>query len=255
MTLLLAVGCSNDTAPSSAPDPPPTQTQPSDAVADSTPGDPPAETQPAVTAESSEPPAQADATQPAPPPAEESTKPRVVLSTSKGDIVLELDAEKAPISVKNFLEYVDAGFYNGTIFHRVIPTFMVQGGQFLPGMEKRTEGIRPEIQNEWQNGLSNVRGSVAMARLGRQPNSATAQFFINVKDNLILDQPRDGAGYAVFGKVVSGMDVVEAIRVVPTTTKTVTVIVERDGASREMQVPHGDVPTEDVILKTARKLP
>lgn len=145
----------------------------------------------------------------------------VKMTTSMGDIVLELNQEKAPISVKNFLSYADKGFYDGTIFHRVIPTFMVQGGGFTKDMtQKPTEA---PIKNEWENGLKNTRGTVAMARIGDQrPNpktvdSATAQFFINVADNDFLDRPQpDGGAYAVFGKVVSGMDVVDKIKDVKT---------------------------------------
>jgi peptidyl-prolyl cis-trans isomerase A (cyclophilin A) len=137
--------------------------------------------------------------------------PRVKIKTTEGDIVLELDAEKAPITVDNFIRYAKEGFYNGTIFHRVMKDFMIQGGGFTIDMEKK-EPSRPGIKNEWKNGLGNKRGTIAMARLGNQPDSATAQFFINVVDNPMLDQPRDGAGYAVFGKVVEGMDVVDKIR-------------------------------------------
>lgn len=150
-------------------------------------------------------------------PAETSAKaaagnPRVTLKTTLGDIVIELDAQKAPISTENFVRYAADGHYNGTIFHRVIKDFMIQGGGFNAEMDEKREGLRPGITNEWQNGLKNVRGSIAMARLGGQADSGTAQFFINVVDNAMLDTPRDGAGYAVFGKVVGGMDVVDKIR-------------------------------------------
>ncbi len=142
--------------------------------------------------------------------------PRVVMQTSMGKIVLELDAEKAPVSVENFLAYVDDKFYDGTIFHRVIPNFMIQGGGFDTGRKQKE--TRAPIKNEAKNGLKNDRGTIAMARTG-DPNSATAQFFINVVDNANLDYPRpDGHGYAVFGKVVEGMDVVDKIKDVPTTT-------------------------------------
>jgi FKBP-type peptidyl-prolyl cis-trans isomerase len=142
--------------------------------------------------------------------------PRVKMETSLGDIILELDADKAPITVDNFLQYAKDGFYNGTIFHRVISDFMIQGGGFTAEMEKKTEGIREPIKNEWKNGLKNERGTIAMAR-SRAPDSATAQFFINVVDNTRgskrdLDTPRAGAAYAVFGKVVEGLDVVDRIR-------------------------------------------
>jgi FKBP-type peptidyl-prolyl cis-trans isomerase/cyclophilin family peptidyl-prolyl cis-trans isomerase len=138
-------------------------------------------------------------------------KPHVTLETTLGDIVLELDGEKAPISTANFLKYVDSGYYNGTIFHRVISNFMIQGGGFTPEMSKKSEGLQPPIKNEWQNGLKNLRGTIAMART-RAPDSATAQFYINVVDNGMLDQPRSGAAYAVFGKVVEGMTTVDSIR-------------------------------------------
>ncbi len=157
----------------------------------------------------------------------------VKLKTSMGEILLELNEEKAPITVENFVKYVEDDFYNGTIFHRVIENFMIQGGGFTPEMEQKP--TRAPIENEWKNGLSNKRGTVAMARLGNQPDSATAQFFINVSENDFLDQPRDGAGYAVFGKVVDGMEVVEKIRKVKTTTRG----------------RMGDVPVEPVVIEKA----
>ena len=139
----------------------------------------------------------------------------VQMDTSKGAIILELDGEKAPITVANFLQYADDGYYEGTIFHRVIPQFMIQGGGFDKDMNQRPP--REAIKNEWQNGLKNVRGTIAMARRGGQPDSATSQFFINVVDNPNLDQSeRDGAAYAVFGRVADGMDVVDAIRYLKT---------------------------------------
>jgi len=159
---------------------------------------------------------------------------RVKLATSAGDIVLELDREKAPKTVDNFLQYVRDGHYNGTVFHRVIPTFMIQGG----GMDaKMTEKpTRAAIPLEARNGLNNVRGTVAMARTS-DPNSATAQFFINVVDNAFLDaaNARDGNGYAVFGKVVDGMDVVDKIKAVPTATRGM----------------HQNVPTMPVTIQKA----
>jgi len=139
----------------------------------------------------------------------------VVMKTSAGEIVLELDPEKAPISTANFIGYVDQGFYNGLIFHRVISNFMIQGGGFGPDMKQKATGAA--IKNEWRNGLKNTRGTIAMARTAIV-DSATSQFFINVVDNTMLDQPRDGAAYAVFGKVVKGMEVVDAIRNVATAT-------------------------------------
>jgi peptidyl-prolyl cis-trans isomerase A (cyclophilin A) len=159
---------------------------------------------------------------------------KVKLATSAGDIVIELDAEKAPKTVDNFLKYVKAGHYNGTIFHRVIPTFMIQGGGMTADMKEKP--TRAPIALESRNGLSNVRGSVAMARTG-DPNSATSQFFVNVNDNDRLDaaNARDGNGYAVFGKVVSGMDVVDKIRAVPTGNKG----------------PHNDVPDTPITITKA----
>ena len=186
--------------------------------------------------------AAAQETQPQPPPpqnppsAAQEEYVYVLMTTSKGEIVLELDKQKAPVTVANFLAYTDKEFYDGTIFHRVIKDFMIQGGGFQPGMtQKKTE---KGIVNEWKNGLKNKRGTIAMARLGGQPDSATAQFFINVKDNDALDTPRDGAAYAVFGKVVAGMKAVDAIRAVPTG--------QRQG--------YGDVPVEDVVIQKVRRI-
>ncbi len=161
--------------------------------------------------------------------------PQVALDTSHGPIVVELDAAKAPISTANFLAYVDAGHYDGTIFHRVIKTFMIQGGGFTADMQQK--GTRAPIKNEWKNGLKNVRGTLAMARTS-VPDSATSQFFINVVDNAFLDSPSGGAAYAVFGRVVSGMEAVDAIRSVATTTKG----------------GHGDVPTTPVLIKSAKRV-
>jgi cyclophilin family peptidyl-prolyl cis-trans isomerase len=142
---------------------------------------------------------------------------KVTMETSKGTIELELDADKAPISVSNFVNYVKKGFYDGTIFHRVIPGFMIQGGGFTENMEQKTAD-KP-IPKESKNGLKNDRGTIAMARTS-DPNSATAQFFINVANNDNLNYPSfDGFGYAVFGKVTKGLDVVDAIVKAPTTTK------------------------------------
>jgi len=146
---------------------------------------------------------------------DKTTAPRVLLATSAGDIVLQLDAEKAPKSVANFLEYVKSGHYDGTVFHRVMDGFMIQGGGFTPDMAQKP--TRAPIPLESRNGLKNERGTVAMARTS-VPDSATSQFFINVVDNSSkLDYPKpDGNGYAVFGKVVAGMDVVDRIRAVET---------------------------------------
>lgn len=154
----------------------------------------------------------------------------VKLHTNHGIITIQLDAEKAPISSKNFLDYVNAGFYNNVVFHRVIPNFMIQGGGFEPGMKQKP--VNAAIQNEAANGLKNEQYSIAMARTG-DPHSATAQFFINTKNNSFLDYPgQDGWGYCVFGKVVEGKEVVDAINKVKT------------GSSGF----HQDVPKEDVII-------
>jgi cyclophilin family peptidyl-prolyl cis-trans isomerase len=151
--------------------------------------------------------------------AQKAQNPVVVIETSLGTMTAELHADKAPKSVANFLQYVKAGFYSGTIFHRVIRTFMIQGGGFTATMTKKA--TRPPIPNESANGLSNILGSLAMARTA-DPNSATAQFFINTKDNLPLDKGRasDGVGYAVFGNLIEGLDVLEKIASVPVTTKS-----------------------------------
>ena len=157
------------------------------------------------------------------------------VTTSLGSFTLELDPQNAPVSAKNFADYVAEAFYDGTVFHRIIPTFMIQGGGHTADLAKKQ--TRKPITNEWRNGLKNTRGSIAMARLSGNPDSATSQFFINVVDNGFLDQPQgDGAAYAVFGKVVSGMDVVDRIRVVPT------------GRRGDM----GDVPLKPVVIESIR---
>ena len=155
---------------------------------------------------------------------------KVKLATSAGDIVVELDAAKSPKTVANFLEYVKAGHYDGTIFHRVIENFMIQGGGMTADMKEKI--TRAPIGLESRNGLTNQRGTIAMARTA-DPNSATAQFFINVKDNDFLNQAQshDGNGYTVFGKVVQGMDVVDKIRATPTGP--------------------GDVPLQPIVIKKA----
>ena len=139
--------------------------------------------------------------------------PHVLLNTSMGEIEIELEAEKAPVSVKNFLEYVESGYYDGTVFHRVIPGFMIQGGGFNEGLSQKK--TRAPIKNEADNGLHNVRGTLAMART-QNVDSATSQFFINHRDNDFLDHGTRDFGYAVFAKVVRGMDVVDQIAQVPT---------------------------------------
>ena len=160
--------------------------------------------------------------------------PRVLLATSLGDITLQLEPEKAPKTVANFLDYVKSGHYDGTVFHRVIGGFMIQGGGFTPDMMQKP--TKAPIPLESRNGLKNERGTVAMARTS-VPDSATSQFFINVVDNAMLDQPnsRDGQGYAVFGRVVAGMDVVDRIRAVETTSVG----------------GHQNVPTKPVLIRSA----
>ena len=160
-------------------------------------------------------------------------KPMVKLHTNLGTFTLQLDAEKAPLTVKNFLEYVNGGFYNGTVFHRVIPNFMIQGGGFEPGMKQKKTNA--PIKNEAANGLTNDTYTVAMARTS-DPHSATAQFFINTKSNFFLNHPgQDGWGYCVFGKVVEGTEVVDKIGNVKTGFRT----------------GHQDVPEEDVVITKA----
>jgi peptidyl-prolyl cis-trans isomerase A (cyclophilin A) len=146
-------------------------------------------------------------------PAAQGGKTVVTMKTSLGDVQIELDAERAPITVENFLAYVDAGFYDGTIFHRVIPNFMVQGGGFDSGMKQKS--TRPSIKNEAKNGLKNETGTLAMARTS-DPDSASSQFFINLVDNDFLNNGSRDVGYAVFARVTGGMDVVEKIAAVPT---------------------------------------
>lgn len=185
------------------------------------------------------PPAAPDEAAPAPEAAAPAAAPRVKLQTSMGDIVIELEADKAPLTVANFLQYVDDGHYSGTIFHRVINSFMIQGGGFTRSMQQKP--TREPVRNEAANGLKNKRGTLAMARTP-DPHSASAQFFINVADNAFLDHtspdPR-GFGYCVFGRVVEGMDVVDAIKAV------------RTGQAG----PHGDVPVEPIEIVEAVRLP
>ena len=162
------------------------------------------------------------------------SEPSVVLSTTLGEITIELYPEKAPVTVENFLAYVDAGFLDKTIFHRVIPGFVLQGGGFTEKMEQKK--TRPPIKNEAENGLKNNRGTLSMARTS-DINSATSQFFINLKDNSSLDHGTRDFGYAVFAKVTAGMDVVDKIAVVPT-------------GNRGM---FQDVPVKAVIIQSARR--
>ena len=164
--------------------------------------------------------------------------PKVEMETSKGKIVIELFPDKAPETVKNFLNYVETKYYDGTIFHRVIPNFMIQGGGFTTDMKRKSAGA--PIKNEADNGLKNERGTIAMARTG-DPHSATAQFFINAVNNDFLNhksKTQQGWGYVVFGKVITGMDVVDAISAVKTVTR---------GSYR-------DVPAETIEIRSARVL-
>jgi cyclophilin family peptidyl-prolyl cis-trans isomerase len=156
--------------------------------------------------------------------------PEVIIKTTQGDITVRLYRDKAPVTVENFLQYVAEGFYNGTIFHRVIPNFMIQGGGFLPDMTKKP--TRDPIVNEARNRLHNVRGTIAMARTN-VPDSATSQFFINQRTNLQLDWTPGSAGYTVFGEVTDGMDVVDFIAMSP--------VVQVGG--------HQDVPEEPIIIE------
>jgi peptidyl-prolyl cis-trans isomerase A (cyclophilin A) len=165
--------------------------------------------------------------------------PVVVLDTSMGEITIELDAEKAPITVANFLKYVDAKFYDNLSFHRVIPGFMIQGGGLDARLNEKRDGQRAPIKNESDNGLSNTKGTIAMARTNN-PNSATNQFFINHADNNRLDTA--GGGYTVFGKVIEGMPVVEKIAAVETTVRL-------SGDGNRM----ADVPVQPVLIKSVRR--
>ena len=169
----------------------------------------------------------------------EDINPKVVLETTKGKIVLELYPDNAPETVENFLSYVDSKYYDGTIFHRVIPRFMIQGGGFEPGMKRKRATWAP-IKNEADTGLKNDRGTISMARTG-DPHSATSQFFINSVNNDSLNfrsKTQQGWGYAAFGKVVEGMKTVDAISAVKTTSRP----------------PFRDVPAEPVVIKSARRL-
>jgi peptidyl-prolyl cis-trans isomerase A (cyclophilin A) len=163
--------------------------------------------------------------------------PQLEVKTSMGTITVELYEDKAPKSVENFLRYAQDDFFNGTVFHRVIPGFMIQGGGFTPDLKQKD--TRAPIQNEARNGLKNQTGTLAMARTS-DPHSATAQFFINLKDNSFLDNPgRDGWGYTVFGKVVQGFDIVQKIATVPTGNAG----------------PHQNVPNTPVVIESVKLLP
>ncbi len=166
--------------------------------------------------------------------------PIVVMDTTMGTIKIEVFTDKAPITAKNFLGYVNAGFYNGTVFHRVVPEFVIQGGGYLEDMTRKT--TNPPIKNESKNGLKNLRGTLSMARYS-DPDSATSQFFINLKDNAHLDPPPGGMGYAVFAKVIDGMGVVDKIATVATSTRSV------------QGTPFQNVPVKPVVVKSARVEP
>ena len=173
------------------------------------------------------------------PAAGDPANPRVLIETTKGNITVELFPARAPLTTENFLRYVKSGFYDGLMFHRVIPGFMVQGGGMMPDMTEKPNGT--PIPNEADNGLRNLRGTLAMARTG-EPHSATSQFFINVADNRFLDhrgKSIEGWAYAVFGQVLDGMDVVDAIVTVP----------------RGNRGPHGDVPLEPIVMQRVSVLP
>jgi peptidyl-prolyl cis-trans isomerase A (cyclophilin A) len=183
---------------------------------------------------------QAPATAPAPTPKPAPAGPFVSLEVSQGrqalgTIVIALNREKAPVSVDNFLQYVKAGHYDGTVFHRVMPAFMIQGGGYTPELVERP--TRPAIKNEARNGLRNSRGTLSMART-ENPDSATAQFFINVRDNHRLDFGIGGAGYAVFGEVVEGLEIADRISLTPTTPRG----------------PHQNAPQTSVVIRRAREL-
>jgi len=162
----------------------------------------------------------------------------IIFDTNYGSFTIELDFDKAPITSNNFQEYVDSGFYNGTIFHRVINDFMIQGGGFEPALTEKS--TNEPIENEANNGLSNMTGTLAMARTS-DPHSASSQFFINVNDNLFLDHKNttaQGWGYAVFGRVTEGMDTINKIKECKTSS----------------QLGHQDVPDEDVVINTAKSI-
>lgn len=174
--------------------------------------------------------------------------PVVVIETSLGTITAELYADKAPETVKNFLAYADDKFYDGTIMHRVIPRFMIQGGGYTPDMKEKKQ--RPPIKNEARKDVLNERGTLAMARL-KEPDTAAAEFFINTVDNPDLDKARasDGAGYCVFGKVLSGMDVVHKIERVETGVRTVKMEIN----AKVVMIDFEDVPVQDVLIKSVRR--
>jgi peptidyl-prolyl cis-trans isomerase A (cyclophilin A) len=174
--------------------------------------------------------------------------PVVIMKTSKGTIKIELFADKAPVTVKNFLGYVDEKFYDGTIFHRVISTFMIQGGGFTKTVPIKEKPVKAPIINESTNGLKNDRGTIAMART-MDPNSATSQFFINVVNNSMLNRIQANAGYAVFGQVIEGMDIVDKIRAVQTGSSQAIMLYQ----GKEMKQNFQDVPKEPVVIESIRR--
>jgi cyclophilin family peptidyl-prolyl cis-trans isomerase len=231
--LLIATGCGGSTPP-----PEEKKTEPAAKTEPVTPppAQPPAEAPAEKKEEAAPPPAPEKKAPPQAKKAAPAGNPVVAMETSKGTIKIELYPDKAPETVANFLRYVDDGFYNGTIFHRVIKGFMIQGGGMTPDMNEKT--TRAPIKNESANGLANLRGTIAMARTP-DPHSASSQFFINHRTNegLNRDRAQDGWGYCVFGKVVSGIEVVDAIAEVPTGNKG----------------EHKNVPQEPVLIKSARR--
>lgn len=225
---LIATGCGGSPPPEDASAPEEKAEPAAEAPAEEAPND-------AVEKEEAAPPPEKKAEPQAKKKSAPAGNPVVVMETSKGTMKIELYPDKAPETVANFLRYVDDGFYDGTIFHRVIPRFMIQGGGMLPDMTEKP--TRDPIKNESANGLSNNRGTLAMARTG-DPHSATSQFFINHITNVALNRgERDEWGYAVFGKVTEGLDVLDAIAQVPTGNKA----------------GHRNVPNEPVVIKSVRR--
>lgn len=227
LSLMLLVHCGDSEAPPESAPPEPEPPEAVESIGLRAPAEaPPAEPEPKAAPEP----------EPAPPP-EPQGPPKVRLETSMGALVVELYPDRAPETVANFLQYVDDKFYDGTIFHRVIPNFMIQGGGFTPAMQEKP--TRPSIRNESANALSNLRYTLAMARTP-DPHSASAQFFINHQTNRFLDrdQARDGWGYCVFGKVVDGTGIVDSIAQVATGSTA----------------GHQDVPRDPVVIRTARRV-
>ena len=217
------------------------------AVAQDKPAEAPAAAASAMTAPAATPAAAAPAAPKAAPAEKPAAAPAgpvfVAIATSKGDILLELHPVKAPVSVANFMSYVKKGFYDNTVFHRIVPGFVVQGGGFDGALvQKKTDA---PIKNEWRNGLKNARGTISMARTAA-PDSATSQFFLNLKDNPALDGA-NGPGYAVFGRIVVGLDVLDAMGAAPTARKEVTV----EGGQKAI---FSDVPAESITMVSAKEI-